>query len=111
MDNRSEIIEARIDLAAAFRMAARLQMHEGVCNHFSMALPDGMLAGRECAGPSQKAKDAERKGHASKSYGLTVARGCPPHCVERPRIEGSSPLFGLGRSYALVPSPHLDRWR
>jgi ribulose-5-phosphate 4-epimerase/fuculose-1-phosphate aldolase len=39
MDNRPDIIEARIDLAAAFRMAARLQMHEGVCNHFSMMLP------------------------------------------------------------------------
>jgi ribulose-5-phosphate 4-epimerase/fuculose-1-phosphate aldolase len=40
-DNRAETIEGRIDLAAAFRMAARLQMHEGVCNHFSM-----MLSGR-----------------------------------------------------------------
>jgi ribulose-5-phosphate 4-epimerase/fuculose-1-phosphate aldolase len=39
MDNRAEMIQARIDLAAAFRMAARLQMHEGVCNHFSMMLP------------------------------------------------------------------------
>jgi ribulose-5-phosphate 4-epimerase/fuculose-1-phosphate aldolase len=38
-DNRAETIEARIDLAAAFRMAARLGMHEGVCNHFSMMLP------------------------------------------------------------------------
>jgi ribulose-5-phosphate 4-epimerase/fuculose-1-phosphate aldolase len=37
-DNRSESIEARIDLAAAFRMAARLNLHEGVCNHFSMML-------------------------------------------------------------------------
>jgi ribulose-5-phosphate 4-epimerase/fuculose-1-phosphate aldolase len=38
-DNRAETIEARIDLAAAFRAAARLNMHEGVCNHFSMMLP------------------------------------------------------------------------
>jgi ribulose-5-phosphate 4-epimerase/fuculose-1-phosphate aldolase len=38
-DNRSASIEARIDLAAAFRMAARLNLHEGVCNHFSMMLP------------------------------------------------------------------------
>jgi ribulose-5-phosphate 4-epimerase/fuculose-1-phosphate aldolase len=38
-DNLSETIEARIDLAAAFRMAARLDLHEGVCNHFSMMLP------------------------------------------------------------------------
>jgi len=37
--NEQEIIEARIDLAAAFRMAARLDMHEGVCNHFSFMLP------------------------------------------------------------------------
>src|SRR5437899_2063585 len=32
---------ARIDLAAAFRLAARMDLHEGVCNHFSLMLPDG----------------------------------------------------------------------
>ena len=32
---------ARIDLAAAFRLAVRLDLHEGVCNHFSLMLPDG----------------------------------------------------------------------
>src|SRR5256885_12152058 len=31
---------ARIDLAAAFRLAVRLDLHEGVCNHFSFMLPD-----------------------------------------------------------------------
>lgn len=30
---------ARVDLAAAFRLAVRLDMHEGVCNHFSLMLP------------------------------------------------------------------------
>jgi ribulose-5-phosphate 4-epimerase/fuculose-1-phosphate aldolase len=30
---------ARIDLAACFRMAARLGMHEGICNHFSCLVP------------------------------------------------------------------------
>jgi ribulose-5-phosphate 4-epimerase/fuculose-1-phosphate aldolase len=30
---------ARIDLAACFRMAARLGMHEGICNHFSLVVP------------------------------------------------------------------------
>ena len=30
---------ARIDLAAAFRLAVRLDMHEGVCNHLSLMLP------------------------------------------------------------------------
>lgn len=30
---------ARIDLAACFRMAARLGMHEGICNHFSAMVP------------------------------------------------------------------------
>jgi ribulose-5-phosphate 4-epimerase/fuculose-1-phosphate aldolase len=29
---------ARIDLAAAFRLAVRLDMHEGVCNHLSLML-------------------------------------------------------------------------
>ena len=33
--------QARIDLAAAFRLAERLDLHEGVCNHFSLMLPDG----------------------------------------------------------------------
>jgi len=31
--------QARIDLAACFRMAARLGLHEGICNHFSAMLP------------------------------------------------------------------------
>jgi ribulose-5-phosphate 4-epimerase/fuculose-1-phosphate aldolase len=31
--------EARVDLAACFRMAARLGLHEGICNHFSLMLP------------------------------------------------------------------------
>src|ERR687883_383072 len=32
---------ARIDLAAAFRLAVRFDLHEGVCNHFSAMLADG----------------------------------------------------------------------
>lgn len=32
--------ETRADLAAAFRWAARLDMHEGVANHFSVAIDD-----------------------------------------------------------------------
>jgi ribulose-5-phosphate 4-epimerase/fuculose-1-phosphate aldolase len=31
--------QARIDLAACFRMAARLGLHEGICNHFSLVVP------------------------------------------------------------------------
>ncbi len=30
----------RVDLAAAFRWTARLEMHEGVANHFSLAVSD-----------------------------------------------------------------------
>ena len=30
--------DARVDLAAAFRWTARLNMHEGVANHFSFAV-------------------------------------------------------------------------
>ncbi len=29
---------ARVDLAAAFRLAVRMDLHEGVCNHFSLML-------------------------------------------------------------------------
>lgn len=31
--------QARVDLAACFRMAARLGLHEGICNHFSFMVP------------------------------------------------------------------------
>lgn len=42
--NEAEIGEARLDLAAALRWAARLGLHEGVCNHFSVMLaPDRFL--------------------------------------------------------------------
>ena len=37
--NTPAIRQLRIDLAASFRMAARLGMQEGVCNHFSAVLP------------------------------------------------------------------------
>ena len=30
---------ARVDLAACFRMAARLGLHEGICNHLSFVVP------------------------------------------------------------------------
>jgi ribulose-5-phosphate 4-epimerase/fuculose-1-phosphate aldolase len=36
-----QVAAARIDLAAAFRLAVRMDLHEGVCNHFSVMLPDG----------------------------------------------------------------------
>jgi ribulose-5-phosphate 4-epimerase/fuculose-1-phosphate aldolase len=36
---------ARVDLAAAFRLAVRLELHEGVCNHFSVMLPGVKNAG------------------------------------------------------------------
>ena len=38
LDN-PEIRQARVDLAACFRMAAKLGMAEGICNHFSFVLP------------------------------------------------------------------------
>ncbi|HEY6980129.1 aldolase [Reyranella sp.] len=34
------VTQARLDLAAALRSAARHGLNEGVCNHFSMAVPD-----------------------------------------------------------------------
>src|SRR3546814_3288387 len=33
------VAQARIDLAAALRWAARLGLHEGICNHFSVTIP------------------------------------------------------------------------
>jgi ribulose-5-phosphate 4-epimerase/fuculose-1-phosphate aldolase len=35
-----ELQQARIDLAAAFRWAVRHGLHEGICNHFSLAVGD-----------------------------------------------------------------------
>jgi len=37
--DRTDILQARVDLAACFRMAARLGMQEGICNHFSAMVP------------------------------------------------------------------------
>jgi ribulose-5-phosphate 4-epimerase/fuculose-1-phosphate aldolase len=38
--NQAETQQARTDLAAALRWIARLGMHEGVCNHFTVMLPE-----------------------------------------------------------------------
>lgn len=38
--NTAEFHEERADLAAAFRWTARLNLHEGVANHFSLAVND-----------------------------------------------------------------------
>jgi ribulose-5-phosphate 4-epimerase/fuculose-1-phosphate aldolase len=35
----AEVRQARLDLAACFRMAHRLGLHEGICNHFSLVVP------------------------------------------------------------------------
>jgi hypothetical protein len=44
--------QARVDLAACFRMAARLGMHEGICNHFSFVVPGrDPMAGRSARSP------------------------------------------------------------
>jgi len=40
-----DVTAARVDLAAAFRLAVRLDLHEGVCNHFSYMLPGQMRDG------------------------------------------------------------------
>jgi ribulose-5-phosphate 4-epimerase/fuculose-1-phosphate aldolase len=37
--DRTALAQARIDLAACFRMAARLGLEEGICNHFSAMVP------------------------------------------------------------------------
>jgi ribulose-5-phosphate 4-epimerase/fuculose-1-phosphate aldolase len=37
----ADIQGLRIDLAAALRWAARLGLHEGICNHFSLAVDEG----------------------------------------------------------------------
>ena len=37
--DRPEVWQARVDLSACFRTAARLGLHEGVCNHLSFMVP------------------------------------------------------------------------
>lgn len=37
--DKPEVWQARVDLAACFRMAARLGLHEGICNHLSAMVP------------------------------------------------------------------------
>lgn len=38
-DSRDPVAQARRDLAAAFRLAAKFDLHEGTCNHFSAVVP------------------------------------------------------------------------
>ncbi len=40
MQQQDTYTQQRIDLAAAFRWTARLNMHEGIANHFSLAVSD-----------------------------------------------------------------------
>jgi len=37
--DRDAVWQARVDLAACFRMAAKLGLHEGICNHLSAMVP------------------------------------------------------------------------
>ena len=37
--NEEDLQQTRVDLAACLRMAAQLNMQEGVCNHFSAVMP------------------------------------------------------------------------
>ena len=37
--DQAAVWQARVDLAACFRMAARLGLHEGICNHLSAMVP------------------------------------------------------------------------
>lgn len=40
LQNSDDLAQIRIDMAAALRMTAKLGMHEGICNHFSVLLAD-----------------------------------------------------------------------
>ena len=42
-DHLKSIQQDRVDLAAAIRLAAKFDMHEGICNHFSV----------QCEGPDE----------------------------------------------------------
>ncbi len=39
MEREDEVKQARVDLAAAFRLAVTHGFHEGICNHFSLVVP------------------------------------------------------------------------
>jgi ribulose-5-phosphate 4-epimerase/fuculose-1-phosphate aldolase len=41
MNMTETVAAARRDLAGALRLAARLGLHEGICNHFSLRVPGG----------------------------------------------------------------------
>ena len=70
----------RVDLAAAFRWTARLNMHEGVANHFSLAINDDGT--RFLMNPNQmhfsriKASDlivVDANGHGEMAFGALEA--------------------------------------
>ena len=58
----ADTLAARIDLAAAFRWFARLNMHESVANHMSVAVSgDGLPI------PHQSARSSFRPDHGRRS--------------------------------------------
>jgi ribulose-5-phosphate 4-epimerase/fuculose-1-phosphate aldolase len=83
---------ARIDLAAAFRLAVRLDLHEGVCNHFSFMLDGGRfllnrygLHWSEVSASNLLALDArgtilEGEGEFEKTAFYIHSRICTPTC-------------------------------
>ena len=101
MDNRERV--GRVELAAAFRLAVRLGFHEGVCNHFSLALTEdgreflvnphgrhfGELRARDLlrVGVDGRvlAGDGEVEASALYIHGQTSAAFCTPTCPTRRR--------------------------
>ena len=60
---------ARVDLAAAFRLAVRMDLHEGVCNHFTLMLPDGkrfLLNPTACTGARSPPRTCSRSTRAAR---------------------------------------------
>ena len=70
----SEEAQLRVDLAAAFRWTARLNMHEAVANHFSLAVDDeGVRPARLVAG-EDAAVAVKGADHASISCAVMRSR-------------------------------------
>jgi ribulose-5-phosphate 4-epimerase/fuculose-1-phosphate aldolase len=87
--------QERIDLAAAFRWTARLDMHEGVANHFSLAVSDDgkqFLMNPDC-----------RHFSRVKASELLLLDADDPETMNRPDAPDPTAWCIHGRMHAKVP--------
>ena len=93
--------QERVDLAAAFRWTARLNLHEGVANHFSFATNESGLGGPQGLVSARTEVGVVFCRVRKRSVGRGVL-GCSPHAT--PEISGL-PAFNASVHRWLLCTP------